>query len=93
MNAALSFLITVVDSCASAKLALDALYLPYCPNGPVTSALGHCARWHGINRAALHLLSTARSCFPTLLSLAIPTYQIRGYHRLYSIARGTFPIC
>jgi hypothetical protein len=41
MSAAPSFLITVVDSCASAKLALDALYLPYCPKGAVTFALGH----------------------------------------------------
>jgi hypothetical protein len=40
----------------------------------------------------LHLLSRARSGFPTLLSLAIPTYQIRCCHRLYPIARGTFPI-
>jgi Transposase zinc-binding domain len=40
----------------------------------------------------LHLLSRARSGFPTLPSLAIPTYQIRGCHPLYPIARGTFPI-
>ncbi len=40
----------------------------------------------------LHLLSRDLSGFPTLLSLAIPTYQIRGCHPLYPIARGTFPI-
>jgi hypothetical protein len=41
MSAAPSFSITVVDSCAPAKLALNALYLPYCPKGAMTFALDH----------------------------------------------------
>jgi hypothetical protein len=33
MSATTNFPITVLDSCAPAKLALNALYLPYCPKG------------------------------------------------------------
>ena len=41
MSAAPSFPITVVDSCALATLALNALYLAYCPKGAMTFALDH----------------------------------------------------
>jgi hypothetical protein len=41
MSAAPGFPITVVDSCALTKFALDALYLLYVPKGAMTFALDH----------------------------------------------------
>src|SRR4051794_32206040 len=72
MSAAPSFPITVVDSCAPAKCALPALL----SQGGYDVRAGPSELPAEASTEPLHLLSRARSGFPTLLSLAIPTYQI-----------------
>jgi len=92
MSAVPSFPITVVDSCAPAKLALNALYLPYCPKGPMTFALDHLGSPPRHQQSCWTFVQNPILLPSALLSLQSPYLDFLVARRGDSVARDTFPI-